>query len=276
MMKLGIDGQSRVPLVGDTYRSYQVTSDAVLYTEGEITALTRDKKSPYGVTCTKADNRGYIGKLISASVRQLQRRTTPAKNKPTKEEEELLNCEVSTDYHEMGIHKGYIADVGYNSDDNETQMDIIYEDQDIRTTSVSEIMNQRELRPKGEDCDPEEAFTLKKIRPRPRGHNGRKRQNNNQGATLVSPNGRAIHIALAQTRSRQNTGKKTRADAAKKKAARKRAIQQRRNAQEGTQRTAFTEPSVFAYRAMSTGKRRHSERVAPGLGPGPVGGVKER
>ena len=59
-------------------------------------------------------------------------------------------------------------------------------------------------------------------------------------------------------------------------AIRKKDIAQRRAAQEGIERTAFTEPSIFACREMSTGRRRQSERVAPGLGPGPAGGLRER
>ena len=56
----------------------------------------------------------------------------------------------------------------------------------------------------------------------------------------------------------------------------KKGIEQKRAAHGGKERTAFTEPSIFSYRAWPTGKRRQSERVAPGLGPGPAGGVKER
>ena len=63
--------------------------------------------------------------------------------------------------------------------------------------------------------------------------------------------------------------------------ARSRRIKQRRNAQEGDQRTSLTEPRLFANRAMSTGRIRHSERVAPGLGPTgtssrAAGGLRER
>ena len=46
--------------------------------------------------------------------------------------------------------------------------------------------------------------------------------------------------------------------------------------EKGICRTAFTEPSIFKHRAVFTGKRRQDERVAPGLGPGPAGGLKER
>ena len=48
---------------------------------------------------------------MGASAKSVYRRTTANKCKPTKEEKELLNCEVSSDFGEMGIHKGYIADV---------------------------------------------------------------------------------------------------------------------------------------------------------------------
>ena len=94
---------------------------------------------------------------------------------------------------------------------------------------------------------------------------------------MVSPKGQTIQKAVDEIHSRNRTGKKTRARVAKTKAARKRDIEQRRTAHEGKERTAFTEPSIFAYRAMSSGRRRHSERVAPGLGPGPAaGGIRER
>ena len=93
---------------------------------------------------------------------------------------------------------------------------------------------------------------------------------------IVSPKGQYIQKAADEIHNRTRTGRKTRARMTNDKAARKKDIAQRRAAQEGTERTAFTEPSIFAYRAMSTGRRRQSERVAPGLGPGPVGGVTER
>ena len=199
----------------------------------------------------------------------------PKKFKPTKEERELLNCEVSTDFGEMGTHKGYIADVGYDSEGEETQIDIIYEDQDIRTIGAIEALQQRELHPKGGGCDFEETFALKKIRLRPKKQGNWKGRTKNYNATLVSPTGYAVQAAAAEIRNRTNTRRKTRAREAENKTARTRSIEQRRTAQEGNQGTAFTEPSVFADRALSTGKRRHSERVSPGLGPGPAGGIRE-
>ena len=93
---------------------------------------------------------------------------------------------------------------------------------------------------------------------------------------MVSPRGQAVQKAVDEIHNRSRAVKKTRARVANDKAARKKGIEQKRAAQGGKERTAFTEPSIFAYRALSTGKRRQSERVAPGLGPGPVGGVKER
>ena len=213
---------------------------------------------------------------MSASAKSVYRRTTANKYKPTKEEKELLNCEVSTDFGEMGIHKGYIADVGYDSAEDETQIDIIYEDQDIRTISAIEALQQRELHPKGGECDLEEAFALKKIRLRPKKQDSWKRRTQNHNTTLVSPAGYAVQTEAAEIRNRTNKGRKTRAQVAENKKARARSIEQRRTAQEGNQRTAFTEPSIFADRALSTGKRRLSERVSPGLGPGPAGGLRER
>ena len=92
---------------------------------------------------------------------------------------------------------------------------------------------------------------------------------------MVSPTGQYVQKTVDEIHNSNRKGKKTRARVAKTKAARKRDIEQRRTAHEGKEKAAFTEPSIFAYRAMSTGKRRHSERVAPGLGPGPAGGIRE-
>ena len=91
----------------------------------------------------------------------------------------------------------------------------------------------------------------------------------------MSPTGDAVQAAKTEIRNRASTGRRTRASVAENKTARTRDIEARRTAHEGDQGTAFTEPSVFADRALSTGKRRLSERVAPGLGPGPAGGIRE-
>ena len=93
---------------------------------------------------------------------------------------------------------------------------------------------------------------------------------------VVSPKGHHATTTEVEIHSRHKAGKKTRARSAKIQADKRSVIERRRKAQEGTQRFAFTEPSIFAYRAMSTGRRRHSERAAPGLGPGPAGGIRER
>ena len=93
---------------------------------------------------------------------------------------------------------------------------------------------------------------------------------------MVSPKGQSIQKAVDEIHNRSRAAKKTRARVANDKAARKKGIEQKRAAHGGKERTAFTEPSIFSYRAMPTGRRRQSERVAPGLGPGPAGGVKER
>ena len=100
----------------------------------------RRQTNPYEVTCTRADNRGYVGNTVAAPAKFVHRRTTPKRQKPTKEEKELLNCEVSTDFGDMGVHKGYVADAGYDSDEGETQVGIIYEDQDIRTVNITEAL----------------------------------------------------------------------------------------------------------------------------------------
>ena len=160
----------RVPLVGDQYRSYQVTEEEVIFTEGTITGTTGNKTHPYEVTCTGADNRGYIGKTVAVPAKTVDRRITHKKHKLTDEEKELLNCEVHTDFKEMGIHKGYVADAGYDSEEGETLVDIIYEDQDIRTVSITEAFQQRELKPKGNTNDLTEA--MGKTTPNKRNHCG--------------------------------------------------------------------------------------------------------
>ena len=154
MAQLELESQGRVPLVGDQYRSYQVTREEVVYTEGTITGTTRDKTHPYEVTCTVADNRGYIGKTVAVPAKTIDRRITHKKHKLTDEEKDLLNCEVSTDFEESGIHKGYVADAGYDSDEGETLIDIIYEDQDIRTVSITEALQKREFKRKEDTNDP--------------------------------------------------------------------------------------------------------------------------
>ena len=242
---------------------------------GTITGLTGDKSCPYEITCTKAKDRGYIGTIVSATAKSVYKRTTAKRCEPTKEEEELLNCEVSTDFGDMGIHKGYIADVGYDSGEDETQIDIIYEDQDIRTVRAIEALQQRELHPKGRECDYGETFSLNKIRLRPKKQGNWKKRTRHHNNTIVSPTGDAVQAAKTEIRNRASTGRRTRASVAENKTARTRDIEERRTAHEGDQGTAFTEPSVFADRALSTGKRRPSERVAPGLGPGPAGGIRE-
>ena len=45
MTQLEIDEQERIPLVGDHYRSYQVTEAEVICTEGIITGTTGDKQT---------------------------------------------------------------------------------------------------------------------------------------------------------------------------------------------------------------------------------------
>ena len=141
--------------------------------------------------------------------------------------------------------------------------------------NITEAFQKREFKSTGSNSDPAEAFELRKIRLRSRKQGAWKKQSRPQGTAMVSPKGQTIQKAVDEIHNRNRTGKKTRARVAKTKAARKRDIEQRRTAHEGKERTAFTEPSIFADRALSTGKRRHSERVAPGLGPGPAGGIRE-
>ena len=79
MKQLQVDERHELPQVGDHYRSYQVTDNEVLYTEGNVTAVTGNKESPYEITCTQADRRGYVGKTVRAPARSIVGRTTKAK-----------------------------------------------------------------------------------------------------------------------------------------------------------------------------------------------------
>ena len=117
-----------------------------------------------------------------------------------------------------------VADVGYNSDDDETQMDIIYEDQDIRTVNIKEALQKREFKSTGSNSDPAEAFELRKIRLRSRKQGAWKKQSRPQGTAMVSPKGQTIQKAVGEIHNRNRTGKKTRARVANTKAARKRDI----------------------------------------------------
>ena len=228
------------------------------------------------ITCTKADKRGYVGKTVRASARSVVTRTADSKHGPTREEQGLLNCEVHTNFGELGIHKGYIADAGYDSEEGEAQIDVIYEDGDVRTVAIATALRQRALQPPGVNEDSASAFALKKMQLRPKQKGAWARNRKKRLHTIVAPQGIPMHIAAAEACSRGTHNRKTRAAVAHSKARRQQNITQQREAQEGNQRTAFSEPSVFAYREVSTGRRRQSERVAPGLGPGPAGGVKER
>ena len=55
----------------------------------------------------------YVGKTVRAPARPVVTRTADSKHGPTREEQELLNCEVHINFGELGIHKGYIAGAGY-------------------------------------------------------------------------------------------------------------------------------------------------------------------
>ena len=122
----GDEGAQRpLPQEGYHYRSYQTTKTEVIRTEGIITKCTGEKNKPYQITCTKSDVRGYVGKTVAATAKQLGMRTTKIKNRPTQEENTMANCTVHTDFGELGTHKGYVADVGYDSGEEETQIGII-------------------------------------------------------------------------------------------------------------------------------------------------------
>ena len=133
----------------------------------------------------------------------------------------------------------------------------------------------REFQPPCINEENTDTFPLVKIQLRPK-RKGAWMRNRKRLNTLVSPKGIPTQLAAVEACSRGNHNRKTRATIAIGKAKRQQNMMQRREAQRGEQRTAFSEPSIFAYRAMSTGRRRQSERAAPGLGPGPAGGVKER
>ena len=60
----------------------------------------------------------------------------------------------------LGTHKGYIADVGYDSGDEETHIDIIYEDEDVETTTVAEALQKRSFHQEGRSREPDRTFEL--------------------------------------------------------------------------------------------------------------------
>ena len=85
MRQLRVDKQQTLPQKGDHHCSYQTIEEGVICTEGTITKCTGNSALPYEVTCTKADNRGYIGKIVVATADKLVERTTKRKNEVTKE-----------------------------------------------------------------------------------------------------------------------------------------------------------------------------------------------
>ena len=88
---------------------------------------------------------------------------------------------------------------------------------------------------------------------------------------MISPKGQAIQNAVVEIQNRKQSERNTRARAAKAKAARKTSVEQRKRAQEGEKRIAFTEPSIFSDRVLPTGKITHSERVRQALDRDPQG-----
>ena len=130
-------------------------------------------------------------------------------------------------------------DAGYDSEEKETQVDIIYEDQDIRTVSIKEALQKREFQLDGNSEDPSETFELRKIRVRPRKSRVWKKRHRPPEVTVISPKGQSIQNAVVEIQNRKQSGRNTRARAAKTKAARKTSVEQRRRAQEGEKRIAF-------------------------------------
>ena len=101
-----MSGQCPLAQEGDHYRSYQTTETEVIRTEGIVTRCTGDKQNPYEITCTKADTRGYVGKIVAASAAQVYGRTTKSQQQPTQEEQKLLSCGIYTDYWATGLRSG--------------------------------------------------------------------------------------------------------------------------------------------------------------------------
>ena len=118
-----------------------------------------------------------MGKTVAASVGQLTDRTTKTKQNPTHEESKMLNCEVYTDFGELGVHKGCIADVGYDSGEGETQIDIIYEDQDVETLTATEALQTRRFQKETKDEENNKRnFELAPMKIRTK-HRGREKCN---------------------------------------------------------------------------------------------------
>ena len=288
MGQLHVGSQKPLPQKGDHYRSYQTTGEGVICTTGIITKCTGNSTHPYEVTCTGADIRGYVGKTVAVPAVELIERTTKTENKPTQEEEKLLNCEVHTDFGEFGMHKGYIADINPPgaktketfslADEEKTQIDIIYEDQDVVTTTIVDTIQKRSFgKEESTDTTENQDFELVPIQIRPRKRAGGKynwrKTNENRTRIIVSPMGIQLETATENQEAKKR-GRKARPRAAKTGSQKKNKKQN--TPEKGICRTAFTEPSIFKHRAVFTGKRRQGERVAPGLGPGPAGGLKER
>ena len=119
--------------------------------------------------------------------------------------QKLLNCEIHTDFGKLGTHKGYIADVGYDSGDEETQIDIIYEDQDLETTTVTDALQKRSFHQEGGNWEPDRNFELVPIKIRPRQPGGyRKTNKKERDYTIVSPAG-LEEAAPIQAKKRQRS-----------------------------------------------------------------------
>ena len=238
-----------------------------------------------------ADIRGYVGKTVAAPAVELTERTTKTENKPTQKEETLLNCEVHTNFGEFGMHKGYIADInppGANTenttspaDEEKTQIDIIYEDQDVVTTTMVDAIQKRSSgSDNSTDTTKNHDFELVPMQLRPRKRAGSKynwgKTNANRTRIIVSPMGIQPETDTEKQEAPKR-GRKARPRTAKTGSQKKnkRGGGKQNTPEMGICRTAFTEPSIFKHRAVFTGKRRQDERVAPapGLGPGPTGGL---
>ena len=189
----------------------------------------------------------------------------------------MANCTVHTDFGELGTHKGYVADVGYDSGDEETQIDIIYEDQDIGAMPIATALEARSFTKKGRaEINYTENFDLIPIQVRPKRPGGHKFKKAQQMRTRVSPIGPGLRKPDGARPIEKKQGRQTRSTTVRSVRNTKKQGTKQKGPREGIYREAFTEPSIFKSRALFTGRRRQSERVAPGLGPGPAGGLKER
>ena len=118
------------------------------------------------------------------------------------------------------MHKGYVADAGYDSDDEATQIDVIYEGGDLRTVNVGEALLQREFQTPGGDSVPSSPFELRKMQLRPKRPAAGACHKRAKLSTTILPKGIPMHLAASEVNSRRKHNRKTRAATAGSKAKR--------------------------------------------------------